>query len=79
MYECITECLNIFQGELPVGYIFALKTVGTWAGETINDVTNFKTLELDRFELLLDGFTLPGYPLSMTGSLPTNFYLKYLK
>ena len=53
--------------------------VDSWNGNTETSVTNFKSLDLERFELLLDGFTLPGYPLTMTGDLPTQFYLKFLK
>ena len=41
--------------------------------------TQFKTHELDSFELSLDSVALPGYPLQVKGHNYNDYYYKFLK
>ena len=45
----------------------------------MNSCTQFKTHELESFELSLDSVNLPGYPLQLKGLNYNDFYYKFLK
>ena len=64
-------------GPLPVCIIFGLLPVEKQ--DYMHSSSDFKTHDLDSFELSVDSVNLPGFPLKCHGATMMDYYHKFLK
>ena len=58
---------------------FAFISPEAFKGDYTRSLNNFKSQGIESFDLKVDGKSLSGYPLTLTGNQYLSFYYKFLK
>ena len=69
----------MFSGKLPSALAFAFISPEAFQGDFLKDTTNFKSHNIESFDLQVDSKSLIGYPIAEVGDSSIPFYYKFLK
>ena len=81
MFYIIFELLIIiyYLGKLPSALAFAFISPEAFTGNYEKDSTNFKSYDLESFDLQVDSKSIVGYPITEVHESTIPFYYKFLK